>query len=238
MPTKNQDFNFPKPDWRRRNFSFARKFLAPVRQPFAILETFGGPEDSGPVSKQAAIDSGLILGEEYFYGVDVSPKIVLNHYDSGQDGLYYGDIFRLAKRLAPMKDMPPIGVFNFDLCGLAGETRFWHQDGVEQLVREAVYASLDRIGRCVVILNQGAETPGARHSVADVVRKQHERAASHFGDLGPIQAPQNYHSVDAIDLRNLEKGEFRRLSENYEVYRSKTLLMLTLRFTVMRKDHS
>lgn len=223
------DLNFRKPDWRDRNFQYVRRHMSGVHEPFAILETFG---ESGPVSRQAALDAGIIPTPDYFYGVDNNAKVIYDYYKGGhQGGLYIGDIFQMAKHLSSNQTTHPIGFYNFDLMRLAGTNSFWHDEGTPPLILEAVQASIERLGACVVLLNQVAELPKARSNIAGVVKRQHERASKAFGHLGKIEAPPNFETVDRLEVEG-----YSRLNDNYEIYRTRQLYMLTLRFHVQRKE--
>lgn len=233
MPTLHIDLTYDKPEWRQRNFRYAKRALG--ERTFSIIETFG---PKGFISKKEALESGLISDEKHFLGVDRDPEIILKHYQDG--GLYYGDIFSMARLLARSERHPPIGVFNYDMWGMAGSDLFWVDSRSAPLIREAAEASLERLGACVIILNQTAEQPKLKKRMSEVVRAQHERVVQYLGGFANISPPPNYQSVNnflaGLTQEQLERGSCRNLGPNYEIYRSRRLHMLTLRIHVQRKD--
>ena len=252
MPTKHNDQDYKKDEWRARNITYARRHLR-REDSFLWVEAFGR---SGPTSMKTVVDSKVIPGEDHFFGIDNSPEVFWNYYRNGNQEeagvlqerlknprLRYGHIH---SQLVPLStlDIAPIGVFNLDLLGLVGHANHWHSSYVGAL-RTAVENSLERLNSCVLIFNHAACMPkhGTLKEIGIAVRNQYAHIKSFVERTpgvtstflkSPVPEPE-VHS--AKEFANLRRGKHIS-SGPWEYYKShnKTLPMVTTRIVITRKN--
>lgn len=254
MPTKHNNQKYDKSHWRDRNFDEVKRLLYSKRlHPGRLvgwLETFGR---SGGESRRAALEAGVIADESQFYGVERDADIVLDHYmEKGLvrplKGLWLGDVYTLASQLSKTET---IGVYNFDMLGLAGEGRYWEQGQMKCIV-EAVHNTLEKIPACFLIINHSAQTPAHdQRPIAGVIRKQRDHVHHLISELKGVGVPEGYtppgdfsdvylrEEYEKVRLDPKKEKCFRLGGRSYEVYQSRGryIPMLTVRLCQIGRAH-
>lgn len=276
MPTLHNNQDYDKTPWRKSNFDYVCKMLYEKKRPtesqaLAWVEAFGR---SGLTSMEEALQDGVIPKEEYFFGIDNDLKIFWEFYEAPKlpdeewdelsleeqqkwsneerqrrfksKRLRYGDIHNEVVDLAESNPIP-IGVFNFDLLGMAGRNALWTESHM-QSIGHAVYGSLKRIPQCILIFNYAAGTPAANKiedmelaaqnqyvKIQDLLKRHLSRATSSFSksSVPKCTSPRTRKQLDA-----LKAGGSFSLNEYWEFYKSKGryLPMVTTRLVVERSQ--